>query len=144
MRPRHIAYIIWIVIALLGVISWAIPSNGIAFGKWTLHWATLSEVLGIEKDSTISYSDSTWLADIEDYEIAIDTTIVYTPQKQDLQPLQPKQELRDSILRSIADSIAKATKEPIKTAITSSKPNVTQTSEKTTTSRTTISNVDIF
>ena len=143
MRPRHIAYIIWTVIAVLAVICWLVPENGIAFGKWTLQWVTLSEVLGIEKDSTLSYADSTWLADMEDYEIAIDTTVVYTPPKQALQPLQPKQELRDSMLRSIADSLAKATKAPIPTAITSAKPNVTQPAEKTTTaSRTTLSNVD--
>lgn len=143
MRPRHIAYIIWTVIAVLAVICWLVPENGIAFGKWTLHWVTLSEVLGIEKDSTLSYADSTWLADMEDYEIAIDTTVVYTPPKHDLQPLQPKQELRDSMLRSIADSLAKATKAPIQTAITSAKPNVTQPAEKTTTaSRTTLSKVD--
>ena len=51
MRPRHIAYIIWIVIALLGVVSWIVPENGFSFGRHTLRWPTLTEVLDLKKDS---------------------------------------------------------------------------------------------
>lgn len=143
MRPRQIAYIIWSVIALLGVISWVIPSNGISIGKWTLHWATLAEILDLKNDSIISYSDNTWIADNEDYSISIDTTIVYIPQKRTLQPLQPKQELRDSILQGIVDSIANANKESTKTTITGSKPTIAKIPKTTTTTTTTpISKVD--
>ena len=51
MRPRHIAYIIWIVIALLGVVSWIVPENGFSFGQYTLRWPTLTEALDLKEDS---------------------------------------------------------------------------------------------
>jgi lysophospholipase L1-like esterase len=47
MKPRHIAYIIWTIIALLGVVSWIVPNNGFSIGKWTLRWPTLAEALDI-------------------------------------------------------------------------------------------------
>ena len=53
MKPRHIAYIIWIVIALLGVVCWAVPAGGFSIGGWTLRWPTLAEALDLEVDSTL-------------------------------------------------------------------------------------------
>ena len=47
MKPRHIAYIVWAVIALLGVICWLVPEDGFAIGKWTLRWPTLAEALDL-------------------------------------------------------------------------------------------------
>ena len=47
MKPRHIAYIIWTIIALLGAVSWIVPNNGFSIGKWTLRWLTLAEALDI-------------------------------------------------------------------------------------------------
>ena len=47
MKPRHIAYIIWTIIALLGAVSWIVPNNGFSIGKWTLRWPTLAEALDI-------------------------------------------------------------------------------------------------
>lgn len=48
MKPRHIAYIIWTIIALLGAVSWIVPNNGFSIGKWTLRWPTLAEALDIK------------------------------------------------------------------------------------------------
>ena len=55
MKPRHIAYIIWIVIALLGVVCMVVPYGGFHLGKWTLRWPTLTEALDLEGDSIKSY-----------------------------------------------------------------------------------------
>ena len=48
MRPRYIAYIIWLVIALMGVICWLVPQDGFVVGEWTLRWPTLTEALDME------------------------------------------------------------------------------------------------
>ena len=48
MRPRHIAYIIWTVIALLGVVCIVVPNNGWHIGKWNLRFPTLTEALDIQ------------------------------------------------------------------------------------------------
>ena len=52
MRPRHIAYIIWIVIALLGVVCLIVPDGGWHIGQWDLRFPTLTEALDLEADST--------------------------------------------------------------------------------------------
>ena len=48
MKPRHIAYIIWIIIALLGVACWMVPEDGFSIGKYTLRWPTLAEALELQ------------------------------------------------------------------------------------------------
>jgi hypothetical protein len=40
------------VIALLGVVCWAVPAGGFSVGGWTLRWPTLAEALDLEEDST--------------------------------------------------------------------------------------------
>ena len=55
MKPRHIAYIIWTVIALLGVVCLIVPESGFSFGKYILRWPTLSEALVLEKDSIADF-----------------------------------------------------------------------------------------
>ena len=55
MRPRHIAYIIWIVIALLGVVCLVVPDGGFHIGKHTLRWPTLAEALDLKKDSITDF-----------------------------------------------------------------------------------------
>lgn len=52
MRPRHIAYIIWVVIALLGVVCLIVPDGGWHIGQWNLRFPTLTEALDLEADST--------------------------------------------------------------------------------------------
>lgn len=47
MRPKHIAYCIWTIIALLGVVCYFVPDNGWTIGKWNLRFPTLAEALDI-------------------------------------------------------------------------------------------------
>ena len=51
MKPRHIAYIIWTVIALLGVVCLVVPDGGWYIGKWNLRFPTLAEALDLTTDS---------------------------------------------------------------------------------------------
>lgn len=48
MKPRHILYIIWIVIASLGVLCMLVPSAGIQIGGWSLRWPTMAKVLELD------------------------------------------------------------------------------------------------
>ena len=66
MRPRHIAYIIWTVIALLGVVCWVVPDGGWHIGKWNLRFPTLAQALDLEmKNDEISILQDSLLAEID-------------------------------------------------------------------------------
>ena len=65
MRPRHIAYIIWIVIALLGVVCWAVPAGGFSIGKWTLRWPTLAEALELTNEGMKELTSDSLLAEAD-------------------------------------------------------------------------------
>ena len=67
MKPRHIAYIIWIIIALLGVVCWMVPEDGFSIGKYTLRWPTLAEALDLTSEGMKELTSDSLLA-------AIDTT----------------------------------------------------------------------
>ena len=67
MKPRHIAYIIWIIIALLGVVCWMVPEDGFSIGKYTLRWPTLAEALDLTNEGMMELTSDSLLA-------AIDTT----------------------------------------------------------------------
>ncbi len=67
MKPRHIAYIIWIIIALLGVVCWMVPKDGFSIGKYTLRWPTLAEALDLTNEGMMELTSDSLLA-------AIDTT----------------------------------------------------------------------
>ena len=59
MRPKYIAYIIWTIIALLGVVCLVVPENGFSIGQWTLRWPTLTEALDLEEDSITEFEVET-------------------------------------------------------------------------------------
>ena len=61
MKPRHIAYLIWTVIALLGVVSMLVPDGGWHIGKWNLRFPTLAEALDLETVDTIQLTYDTLL-----------------------------------------------------------------------------------
>lgn len=65
MKPRQIAYIIWTVIALLGVVCLLVPDGGWHIGKWNLRFPTLAQALDLEKTTSSSPIDSTWLAEVD-------------------------------------------------------------------------------
>ena len=65
MRPRHIAYIIWTVIALLGVVSLVVPDGGWHIGKWNLRFPTLAEALDLETVDSLQLTVDTLLAEVD-------------------------------------------------------------------------------
>lgn len=75
MKPRHIVYIIWLVIALLGVICYFVPAEGWKIGTWNLRWPTLAKVLGTEDkiDSIQTLVDTITLQEIDTTGLALPT-----------------------------------------------------------------------
>lgn len=97
MRPRQIAYIIWTVIALLGVISWVVPDGGWRIGKHTLRWPTLAEALDLTNEGVKELTSDSLLAEIDtiglipaDSVIQQDTLAVKDSVAQKSQPIIPK------------------------------------------------------
>ena len=97
MRPRQIAYIIWTVIALLGVISWVVPDGGWHIGKHTLRWPTLAEALDLTNEGVKDLTSDSLLAEIDtiglipaDSVIQQDTLAVKDSVAQKSQPIIPK------------------------------------------------------
>lgn len=78
MRPRHIAYIIWTVIALLGVVCLLVPDDGWHIGQWNLRFPTLAGALDLEKTTSHLPIDSTWLAEADTVSATPSDSIVST------------------------------------------------------------------
>ena len=75
MKPKHIAYIIWTVIALLGVISSVVPNGGWHIGKWNLRFPTLVDVLELQTVDSLQLTiDTLLLAEADTTIMIIDTT----------------------------------------------------------------------
>ena len=53
MKPRHIAYIIWTIIVLLGVVCLLVSDDGFSLGQYTLRWPTLAEALDLQEDTIL-------------------------------------------------------------------------------------------
>lgn len=63
MRPRHITYFIWLVIALLGAVSLVVPPDGWHIGRWNLRYPTLAEALDLQTEEAVLLPDTTdWIA----------------------------------------------------------------------------------
>ena len=97
MRPRHIAYIIWIVIALLGVVCLIVPNDGFSIGKYTLRWPTLAEALELTNEEMKELTSDSLLAEIDtigliptDSVIQQDTLVAKDSVAQKSQPIIPK------------------------------------------------------
>ena len=97
MRPRQIAYIIWTVIALLGVISLVVPDGGWHIGKWNLRWPTLAEALDLTSEGVKELTNDSLLAETDtiglipaDSVIQQDTLAVKDSVAQKSQPIIPK------------------------------------------------------
>lgn len=88
MKPRHIAYIIWIIIALLGVVCWVVPEDGFSIGKYTLRWPTLAEALELQLtvDSLQLTVDSLQLT-VDSGQRIVDTTNTITKKPQPVIPI---------------------------------------------------------
>lgn len=97
MKPRQIAYIIWIVIALLGVISLVVPDGGWHIGKWNLRWPTLAEALDLTSEGMKELTSDSLLAETDtiglipaDSVIQQDTLAVKDSVARKSQPIIPK------------------------------------------------------
>lgn len=132
MKPRHILYIIWIVIALLSVICGIVPKGGFSIGKITLRWPTLSEVLSTkDNESNFVYTDTTWIVSEEDYSVtnnADDVLALLTPKKREVQPLAPKYHIYDSLPELSCDSISELSEQD--TLVTTESPTIPSTKSK--------------
>ena len=97
MKPRHIAYIIWIIIALLGVVCWMVPEDGFSIGKYTLRWPTLAEALDLTNEGMMELTSDSLLAAIDttaliptDSVIQQDTLVVKDSVPKKSQPIIPE------------------------------------------------------
>ena len=87
MKPRHIAYIIWIVIALLGVVSSIVPDDGWHIGGWNLRFPTLAEALDMDnKDDELSILNDSLIAQVDTMEVI--ATVDTTPQRTNKQQVK--------------------------------------------------------
>lgn len=80
MKPRHIAYIIWTVIALLGAICVIVPKDGWHIGSFDLRFPTLAEALDMDAEptplplDTIEQLEPDTLSAVRDTIVPLDTT----------------------------------------------------------------------
>ena len=66
MKARQIAYIIWTVIALLGVVCLVVPDGGWHIGTWHLRFPTLTQALDMDtKEDELSMMNDSLLAELE-------------------------------------------------------------------------------
>ena len=83
MKPRHIVYILWAVIALLGVICIVIPQEGWHIGPWQLQFPTLAEALDLQNEEAILPQDTIHLTAVESTPITtnriVSTDTIATP-----------------------------------------------------------------
>ena len=77
MRPLKITLYIWLTIALLGVVCLIAPENGWKIGDQTLRWPTIAQVLDPNSQSS-ALTDSTWIANLEDSTILVESTTICT------------------------------------------------------------------
>jgi len=97
MKPRHIAYIIWIIIALLGVVCLVVPEDGFSIDKYTLRWPTLAEALDLTNEGMMELTSDSLLAAIDttaliptDSVIQQDTFVVKDSVPKKSQPIIPE------------------------------------------------------
>ena len=98
MKPRHIAYIIWTVIALLGAICVIVPKDGWHIGSFDLRFPTLAEALDMDAESTplpldtIEQLEPDTLSTIRDTIVPLDTTTNHDTVVKEVRPVTPTAE----------------------------------------------------
>lgn len=99
MKARQIAYIIWTVIALLGVVCLVVPDGGWHIGTWHLRFPTLAQALDMDtkQDDELSMMNDSLLAELEtlgvlpsDSVVAQDTIAVQDSIPPKAQPVIPE------------------------------------------------------
>ena len=98
MKPRHIAYIIWTVIALLGAICVIVPKDGWHIGSFDLRFPTLAEALDMDAEptplplDTIEQLEPDTLSTIRDTIVPLDTTTNHDTVVKAVRPVTPTAE----------------------------------------------------
>ena len=98
MKPRHIAYIIWTVIALLGAICVIVPKDGWHIGSFDLRFPTLAEALDMDAEptplplDTIEQLEPDTLSTIRDTIVPLDTTTNHDTVVKEVRPVTPTAE----------------------------------------------------
>ena len=98
MKPRHIAYIIWTVIALLGAICVIVPKDGWHIGSFDLRFPTLAEALDMDAEptplplDTIEQLEPDTLSTVRDTIVPLDTTTNHDTVVKAVRPVTPTAE----------------------------------------------------
>ena len=98
MKPRHIAYIIWTVIVLLGAICVIVPKDGWHVGSFDLRFPTLAEALDMDAEptplplDTIEQLEPDTLSTIRDTIVPLDTTTNHDTVVKEVRPVTPTAE----------------------------------------------------
>ena len=98
MKPRHIAYIIWTVIALLGAICVIVPKDGWHIGSFDLRFPTLAEALDMDAEptplplDTIEQLEPDTLSAVRDTIVPLDTTTNHDTVVKEVRPVTPTAE----------------------------------------------------
>ena len=98
MKPRHIAYIIWTVIALLGAICVIVPKDGWHIGSFDLRFPTLAEALDMDTEptplplDTIEQLEPDTLSTVRDTIVPLDTTTNHDTVVKEVRPVTPTAE----------------------------------------------------
>ena len=98
MKPRHIAYIIWTVIALLGAICVIVPKDGWHIGSFDLRFPTLAEALDMDAEptplplDTIEQLEPDTLSTVRDTIVPLDTTTNHDTVVKEVRPVTPTAE----------------------------------------------------
>lgn len=111
MKPRHIAYIIWTIIVLLGVVCLLVPDDGFSLGQYTLRWPTLAEALDLKEDTIqrddFGCADDSILVDMDTMGVLAtghilerDTAVLTDTIQKKSQPVVPNVDIVNTDLRA--------------------------------------------
>ena len=98
MKPRHIVYSIWTVIALLGAVCIAVPKDGWHIGSFDLRFPTLAEALDMDAEpiplplDTIEQLEPDTLSTVRDTIVPLDTTTNHDTVVKAVRPVTPTAE----------------------------------------------------
>ena len=98
MKPRHIVYSIWTVIALLGAICVIVPKDGWHIGSFDLRFPTLAEALDMDAEptplplDTIEQLEPDTLSTVRDTIVPLDTTTNHDTVVKAVRPVTPTAE----------------------------------------------------
>ena len=102
MKPRHVVYSIWTVIALLGAVCIAVPKDGWYIGEYNLRFPTLAEALDLHHEPIVLPLDTLDLPEQDTLPLVADTLLL-------LDTLTKDTLTRDSVVEKALPAPPKAT-----------------------------------